>query len=52
MVLEIDTGSPVSIINVADARKFVPESKLYEPEMELIIYCGTLIQCVGDLNKM
>lgn len=44
---ELDTGSPVSIINVADAKRYFPTLKVSPPDVELVSYCGTSLQCMG-----
>lgn len=47
ILFEIDTGSPVSIINVNDAKDYFPKLKVYKSDTELISYCGTSLECLG-----
>nr|XP_029711580.1 uncharacterized protein LOC115256768 [Aedes albopictus] len=47
---EVDTGAPVSIINVDDHRRFFGGKKLRPPNMELVSFCNTNIGIEGMLD--
>lgn len=45
---EIDTGAPVTIMSVADAKKYFGiKLKVEAPDLELYSYCKTPIDCIG-----
>ncbi|XP_017490965.1 PREDICTED: uncharacterized protein K02A2.6-like, partial [Rhagoletis zephyria] len=44
---EVDTGSPVSIINLEDAKRNFAKSQLKEAKIQLVSYCGTPLECLG-----
>lgn len=44
---EIDTGSPVSIINLDDAKMNFKKLKVCGPDVQLVSYCGTQLECLG-----
>ncbi|XP_036346032.1 uncharacterized protein K02A2.6-like [Rhagoletis pomonella] len=45
--LEIDTGSPVKLINVDDAKKYFPKERVKTTDTELYSYCKTKLDCLG-----
>ncbi|XP_017488964.1 PREDICTED: uncharacterized protein K02A2.6-like [Rhagoletis zephyria] len=47
---EIDTGSPVSIISLADAKKYFSKAKVKESDTSFYSYCNTRLECLGYID--
>lgn len=47
MNFEIDTGSPVSIINLNQKRAYFTNSKVFPTKLRLSTYCGTALKVIG-----
>lgn len=48
--LEIDSGSPVTIISEDDKQQYFRHNELQPTDTKLVSYCGTQIQVLGFLN--
>ncbi|XP_036346550.1 uncharacterized protein LOC118755849 [Rhagoletis pomonella] len=48
---EIDTGSPVSIIILADAKKYFSKAKVKESDTIFYSYCNTRLECLDTLTS-
>ncbi|XP_075159734.1 uncharacterized protein K02A2.6 isoform X1 [Haematobia irritans] len=49
---EIDTGAPVSIISLDEAKKYFGKEKVYDTDTSLYSYCNTPLDCVGYIQVM
>lgn len=48
VMFEVDTGAPVTIMCVADARKYLGGNmNIHSPDLKLYSYCKTPIDCLG-----
>lgn len=47
---EVDSGSPVTLMSIADKNKYLKHMSLQESNIELRSYCGNKIQVLGFVN--
>lgn len=47
---EIDTGAPVTIVGVSDAKKWFPKLQVFPTDRRLASYCGNEIKVFGYVN--
>ena len=47
---ELDTGAPVSVMSLDDAKKYFSAAKLKRSDIQLYSYCQTQLDCVGYIQ--
>ncbi|XP_055908516.1 uncharacterized protein K02A2.6-like [Eupeodes corollae] len=49
-IFQIDTGSPVTVVGLSDAKKQFGKLHLQENDTELVSFCGKKLECFGYVN--